>query len=68
MMRIYEIMAQGSCAITRRMAEIESIWEEVLGENEDVTGHHMFEEYERLLDSLCCIALGMQEVCGRDYM
>lgn len=62
-MSVYTIMAQGSCAITRRMSEIESVWEEVLGEHEDASGHDMWEEYERLLDSLCCIALGMQERC-----
>ena len=59
-MSTYAIMMQGSCAICRRMREIDSIWDTY--KNIDATGHDLWEEYETLLDSLWCIANGMENL------
>ena len=54
-------MELGSCAITRRLAELETIFD--VSQVQDATAHKLFVEYETLLDSLWCIADGMSKCC-----
>lgn len=61
-MSVYAIMMLGSCGIIRRLREIENIWN-LLGDI-DVTAHELWREYESLLDSLWCIADGMEKMCA----
>ncbi len=56
-MNVYDILRKGSCAIARRMAEIEMLWKSC--NVKDGSTHELWDEYELLMDSLCCIAMGM---------